>query len=214
MEMAAVGKKMTGEDLIGAGMFNEEVRRLLAEYGKRSASVIFVGAPGSGKTTILDWFIEEAYMPSDKIFVVQEYDELSALRDGVTFGHPASLCREGNGDTFPSGCACGPDVIVIGEAKSTSFCNALLHSGSGRRIASTVQALSAADAVDRMTSLVMSGSHGITYSQAKKAVCSLQTIVYMENFKVQEIIEITGYDDERDEAVFRTVYQNPGTAEE
>lgn len=54
MKTATVGKKMTGEDLIGAGMFNEEIRRCLAEYGKRSAGVIFAGALGSGKTTILD----------------------------------------------------------------------------------------------------------------------------------------------------------------
>ena len=161
----------------------------------------------------LHWFIEEAYTPSDRLFVVQECGELSALRDGVTFGHPAGLRCEENGDTAPSGCACGSDVIVIGEAENTSFCNALLHSGSGRRIASTVHAWSAADAVDRIADLVMSGSHGTTYSQAKKAVCSLQTIVYMEDFKVQEIIDITGYDDERNEAVCRTVYRNPGTAE-
>ena len=76
-------KKLMSKELIEAGMFDEKIRDYLMDCGKYSKGVVFAGPPGSGKTTCLNWFLEDAYESSAEILVIQENDELFAYRKGV-----------------------------------------------------------------------------------------------------------------------------------
>ena len=49
------------------------------------------------------------------------------------------------------------------------------------------------------------------YVQAKRMIKSFQTIVYMQDFKVQEISEIVGYDEEKKDMIYRYIYKRPNT---
>ena len=52
------------------------------DCGKYSKGVVFAGPTESGKTTCLNWFLEDVYESSTEILVIQENDELFAYRKG------------------------------------------------------------------------------------------------------------------------------------
>lgn len=206
-------KKMMASDLISAGMFDEKVMRYLLDCGRHSRGVVFAGPPGSGKTIALNWFLEDAYEQSAEILVIQENDELFAYRKGVMFQHvvnypvgneePVSLEELGQ-----LALVAGANVFVIGEAKGPEICSAMTLSNSGCRTAITIHSNSATEVVEKMADLAMRGL-AKDMSQARKMLTSFQTIVYMESFKVKEIVEIAGYDSATDSIKYNYIYKNP-----
>ncbi len=207
-------KKLLTKELIEARFFDQKVRDYLVDCGKYSRGVVFAGPPGSGKTVALNWFIEEAYEDSAEILVIQENDELFCYRQGVSFEHvvhnpvngekPCTLEELGQ-----MALVAGANVFVIGEAKGAEICSAITLSNSGCRTAITIHSPSAVETIDKMADLAMRG-YAETYFQAVRMLKSFQTIVYIQDFKVQEITEITGYDEERHQMIYKYIYRNPG----
>lgn len=205
-------KKLMSEELIKAGMFDEKIRDYLIDCGKFSKGVVFAGPPGSGKTTCLNWFLEDAYESSAEILVIQENDELFAYRKGVMFEHvvlnpqrgeqPCSLEKLGQ-----MALVAGANVFVIGEAKGAEIVSAITLSNSGCRTAITIHSQSSTDTIDKMVDLALRGSANTSYEQAKRMIKSFQTIVYLENFQVKEISEIIDYDEEKKDMVYRSIYR-------
>ena len=205
-------RKLMSDDLIKAGMFDEKIRDYLIDCGKYSTGVVFAGPPGSGKTTCMNWFLEDAYESSAEILVIQENDELFTYRNGVMFEHvvlnpqrgeePCTLEKLGQ-----MALVAGANVFVIGEAKGAEICSAITLSNSGCRTAITIHAQSSTDTIDKMVDLALRGLQNTTYDQAKRMIKSFQTIVYLEDFKVKEITEIVGYDNEKKDMVYRKIYR-------
>ena len=57
-----------------------------------------------------------------------------------------------------------------------------------------------------MADLAMKGDYKDPI-QAKKNIKSFQTMVYLEGFKIKEIAEIIGYDDDTNEMQYRYIYK-------
>lgn len=205
-------KKLMSQDLINAGMMDEKIKDYLIDCGKNSNGIVFAGPPGSGKTTALNWFLEDGYESSAEILVIQENDELFAYRNGVMFEHvvlnpqrgeePCSLEKLGQ-----MALVAGANVFVIGEAKGAEIVSAITLSNSGCRTAITIHSKSSTDTIDKMTDLAMRGNPNTTYDQAKRMIKSFQTIVYMEDFQIKEISEIIGYDEEKKDMIYRRIYR-------
>ena len=205
-------KKMMSEDLIKAGMFDEKIRDYLIDCGKYSTGIVFAGPPGSGKTTCLNWFLEDAYESSAEILVIQENDELFSYRKGVMFEHVVLNPQHGEPSCSleklgQMALVAGANVFVIGEAKGGEICSAITLSNSGCRTAITIHAQSATDTIDKMVDLALRGLQNTTYDQAKRMIKSFQTIVYLEDFKVKEITEIIGYNEKKKDMIYRKIYK-------
>ena len=205
--------KLLGDDLIKAGMFDEKIRDYLLDAAKTSRGVVFAGPPGSGKTVALNWFLEEGYESSADVLVIQENDELFAYRKGVKFQHVVNYADDGKmpvdlEELGRLALVAGANVFIIGEAKGPEICSAITLSNSGCRTAITIHSPSANETIDKMADLALRG-YAQDYDQAKRMIKSFQTIVYMQDFKVQEISEIIGYDDEKKDMIYRYIYRRP-----
>ena len=204
-------KKLMGKELIEKGMFDEKIMNYLIDCGKYSRGVVFAGPPGSGKTVCLNWFLECAYESSAEILVIQENDELFTYRKGVMFEHVVNNPQKGEKacsleDLGQLALVAGANVFVIGEAKGAEICSAITLSNSGCRTAITIHSPSSTETIDKMADLAMRG-YAQSYDQAKRMIKSFQTIVYLQDFKVQEISEITGYNDEKKDMEYRYIYR-------
>lgn len=209
--------KLLGDDLMGLTgrvkepMFDKKIRDYLLECGKKSRGVVFAGPPGSGKTVALNWFLEEAYEQSAEILVIQENDELFCNRKGVMFQH---VVNYPNGQEKPVNLeqlgqlalVAGANVFIIGEAKGAEICSAITLSNSGCRTAITIHSPSSTETIDKMADLAMRG-YAQDYEQALRMLKSFQTIVYLERFKVQEISEITGFNEETMQMEYNYIYR-------
>ena len=202
--------KLMAPDLIEAGMFDEKVRDYLIDCGKMSRGVVFAGPPGSGKTTCLNWFLEEAYEDSAEILVIQDQDELFSYRKGVIFEHVVQNPKKGERlcsmeDLTRMALVAGANVYVIGETKGPEICSAITLSNSGCRTAITIHSPSARETVDKMADYALRG-YARTLEEAKRMIKSFQTIVYIRDFKIEEIMEIIGYDEQKKDMIYRPIY--------
>ena len=204
-------KKLMGNELIKAGMFDEKIMNYLLDCGRYSRGVVFAGPPGSGKTVLLNWFLECAYESSAEILVIQENDELFSYRKGVMFEHVVNNPQKGEKacsleDLGQLALVAGANVFVIGEAKGAEICSAITLSNSGCRTAITIHSPSSTETIDKMADLAMRG-YAQSYEQAKRMIKSFQTIVYLQDFKVQEISEITGFNEQTKDMEYRYIYR-------
>ena len=207
-------KKMMSDDLIKAGMMDEKIRDYLIDCGlhKQGKGVVFAGPPGSGKTTLLNWFIEDGYEATANILVIQDTDELFAIRHGVQFQHPVLNPQQGESLCTlemlgKDALVASKNVFIIGETKGAEICSALRLSNSGCRTALTIHSQSSMETIDKMVELARLGDANTSYDQAKRMVRAFQTIVYLENFQVQEITEIIGYDEAKRDMIYRPIYR-------
>lgn len=208
-------KKPMSEELMAAGMFDEKIKNYLIDQSiNKGKSIVFAGPPGSGKTTALNWFLEDGYESSAEILVIQENDELFSYRKGVMFEHVVLNPQRGElpctlEDLGKMALVAGANVFVIGEAKGGEISSAITLSNSGCRTAITIHSQSSKDTIDKMADLAMRGTANITYDQAKRMIKSFQIIVYMEDYQVREISEIIGYDEDKKDMIYRSIYEAP-----
>ena len=206
-------KKLMANDLIKMGFFDEKIRDYLIDCGKNS-SIVFAGPPGSGKTVALNWFLEEAYEDSAEILVIQENDELFCYRKGVMFEHVVNNPVDGEQacsleQLGQMALVAGANVFVIGEAKGAEICSAITLSNSGCRTAITIHSPSSTETIDKMADLAMRG-YAQSYEQAVRMMKSFDVIVYLQDFKVQEISRIIGYDEEKKKMKYKYIYRREG----
>lgn len=205
-------KKPLAPELIQAHMLTPKIRDYLLDCGRNSRGVVFCGPPGSGKTVALNWFLEEAYEKQAEILVIQESDELFANRKGVMLQHVVHTATDEHDSVTleelgQRALVAGANVFIIGEVKGAEICSAITLANSGCRVAMTIHSNSASEATEKMANLAMRGYGALSPEQTKRELMPFQTLVFLKDFKVVEITEVTGYDYNRKDLTYRYIYE-------
>jgi pilus assembly protein CpaF len=174
--------------------------------------MVFTGKGASGKTTLMNFLLD--CIPFNKSgLVIQESDELfSTVHPGLAFEHVTH--DESRGKIYGlqelsvNGLLTDLDYFIIGEVKGAEAKYFITAAESGTRCWCSVHSSSSTEALDKLAYNITLDSSFVN-SEAIHALRNLGTVVYMENFKVCEISEISGWDENTKKILYTPVYRRP-----
>ena len=201
--------KYTVDDLIEKGVMPRKVAEYLIDK-INTTGIVVCGKGASGKTTLLNVLLDQIHYNMSGL-VIQESEELfSNKQPDFMFQH---ITNSKNGrpayglkEEATNGLLTDLDHFIIGEIKGGEAWYFLNAASTGHICSCTVHAPSAKDAIDKLADYVTYESK-YSKEQAMYMLKELKTIVFMSHFKIREIVEITGWDDEKKQLIFKTVYQ-------
>lgn len=204
-------KKRTMQDLMDLDMLPKKVADYLIEKVKYSPGILFCGKGASGKTSLFSTMID--YIPFNKSgIVLQESEEIfTNVHPHIKFQHILYAEQSPTGkeiglkELTKAALVSDEDYIMIGEIKGGEALYGLNAAATGHQFMASLHSYSSQSAIDKMTDYIMYES---SYDQAtaKYMLKNIEVIVFMKNFKVEEISEVVGWDHEKKDLVYKVVY--------
>lgn len=190
--------KLSMENLISLTMLTEEMADYLREKVTSSHGILFAGKGASGKTTLMNALID--CIPEDRSgLVIQENEELfTHIHPDLMFQHVVISKGEGKiqytlKDLARNGLLTDLDYFIIGEIKGGEALYFLNASYTGHRCLATIHGNSSTEAMDKLADYVKYESN-YTKDEIMKMLSNLSVIVFMEDFHVKEVSEVTDFD--------------------
>lgn len=201
--------KYTTERLIELGFFTREMADYFEDRVKNGGGLLVAGKGGSGKTTLLNWALDK--LPDDiSGLCIQENEELFSNHPDIAFQHTIINRGEGKieynlGDLARNGLLMDIDYFIIGEIKGAEALYLLNAVYTGAKGWATVHGSSATEAMKKLVDYIKYNSD---YSQeeALQMLVHLDTVVFMKDFGVREVQEITGYDPEIGDLTYKKIF--------
>lgn len=203
-------EKRTLDQLVELNMMDENIKNYLVEKAKTSTGILFTGKGASGKTTIMNALIDE--IPTNKSgLVIQESEELfSKIHPELMFQHVVINRGEGKirytlKDLARTGLLMDLDYFIIGEIKGEEARYFLNAAYTGHKCWASVHGVNSTEAMDKLADYI---KDAVDYTKADilKMLRYVSVIVYMEDFKVKEISEITGYDEDKKQLIYKRIF--------
>ncbi len=192
-----VGEAYTFIMLMQRDYFDFEACHIVKELNESGKSIVIAGKGGSGKTTLLRTLVEngnnlermlvcevdsEIY-PQNKNAIAQQTAKKNQMNDGNTLD-----------DIVREGLTMSLDTYCIGKITGAEAWSFIKAGHTGHRIMTTLHANSAEDALYRL--LMLTENETQIEVQTLKAIISssIDAIIFIDNFKVQEIVEVNTFD--------------------
>lgn len=191
------------QSLIKMGVMDEQTANYLLWAARNAKGMVFTGKGSSGKTTVMNTLLE--YTPSDASgLVIQESEELYSGKPEMTFEHITD--QYDLKALAKNGLLTDIDYFIIGEIKGDEALDFIVAATTGNKAWCSVHGSSTMGGLDRLADYIMKANKSkYDKAQAMSMLKDLQVVVFMKNFKVAEISEITGYDPATQQLTFRTV---------
>lgn len=210
LHIRKIPKKKDGlEQLIEKGMLTKK----MAEYLKKRIGqgyVVICGQNAAGKTNLLGFLLEEI-SHEESALVIEENEELSSdTHPDMMFEHisgkktdPQNYC--GLKELVINGLMMDIDNLIIGEIKGEEALYFISAALSGLKGMTTIHSSDAAGALDKLADYCMwEGRY--SRDEVMKMLSCVKTIVYVEAFKICEIVENTGWNEEEKQHRLHVVY--------
>lgn len=202
--------KTTIKQLVKKGFMTERMAFYLKEKAASDGGMIWCGKGGSGKTTGMNALLDE--IPDDKsCLVIQENEELfSHVHPEMMFQH--IVMNQGEGkisyqleDLARNGLLMDLDYFVIGEIKGGEALHFLNASYTGHRCWASLHAMSSREAMTKLADYAKYAGF-YTREQVLEMFQDIKTIIFMKDFRIFEITEIKGFDQQKKDLIYKTVY--------
>ncbi len=215
----------TVDDLLNLKMIDKNIATLLIAAMKAKFNVIFCGATGSGKTTMLNVF--SRHIPSEeRIVTIEDTPELRLLQDHVVtlVSKPSNI--EGRGEItmrelFVNSLRMRPDRIIIGEVRGEEMLDLIQSISSGHSGSlAIVHAETPEDCFNRMVMMMLMAGVRLSTDQIQKQVArAIDIVVHVELFldgrrRVTAVTDLL-YDEKNQRPILHDVlyFDQKGTAE-
>lgn len=176
----------TMEDLLKLKMLNDKMAAFLIAAIKAKINIVFCGATGTGKTTILN--VLSRYIPkNERIITIEDTGELRLLQEHVVSLQSKPMNIEGKGaisirELFVNSLRMRPDRIILGEVRGDEALDLIQSISSGHTGSlSIIHAASPEDCFNRIvTMLLMSGIRLSTEEIKRQVAQAIDLIVHVE----------------------------------
>ncbi len=206
-------KSYTLEELKAIGMIDDNLVRFFKKAALDGSSVVFCGKGAAGKTTLLRAMLN-VFNPDERVLICESDPELypdnpnfivQRIKKANEGGRPVTLR-----DLVRDGLTMSLDTYCVGEIVGDEAWEFLKAGFTGHRVLATIHAKSAEDTFFRLLTLIKSANvdHSEKILRRMLAAC-LDYVVFLKDFKVQEVIKITGYDEGKDAIITEEALDNP-----
>jgi pilus assembly protein CpaF len=199
-------KPMTSEELVRYSSITEEVSSFLQKLVCSKYNIFVCGGTGSGKTTFLNALSN--FIPKDeRIITIEDSAELQIVNvDNIVKLETRNSNSEGKGeisirDLIKASLRMRPERIIVGEVRGSEAFDMLQAMNTGHDGSlSTGHANSAKDMINRLETMVSSGSTSLPLETIRKQIASaIDIIIHLSRLRdksrrTMEISEIVGYE--------------------
>lgn len=193
-------KPYTLNDLIALGMLTEPVASYLAKSFRNAAhNTLFVGQGAAGKTTLLRACLMETdplrnylvcesdtelYLDNFPNFIIQR------IKKSADGGRQITLKN-----LVADGLTMSIEGMVVGELVGDEVFDFMSAGYTDHVIYGTAHTSGVRDTAKRLITMIETGTRRLSEEVIKELIAgSIQDIVYLDHFRVKEIVRITGYD--------------------
>lgn len=199
------------DDLIDCGMINEEIYSFMHNLASTDATVLFCGKGAAGKTTLLRAFIN-ALPEMERVLIAESDPEIypdkpycieQRIKKQNEGGRPVTLR-----DLVRDGLTMSLDSYCIGEIVGDEALEYVKAAFTGHRAMATTHSESAEDAFGRLLTLCKSANTGESEKTIKEMMAKgIDVIFYLKSFKVVDVLEVQGYDPDRDRFSYNRLFR-------
>lgn len=214
-------EKYTIEQLIEKEMLDRKLANFLIDRAKNAQGIIFTGKGASGKTTLMNTLLE--YIDeSQSGVVIQESDELfiSETTDSegrsypakdIAFLHTVNLSGEGKieyslEELTRNGLRMDLDYFIIGEIKGNEAGGFSMASYTGHKCWATVHGMNSFEGINKLADYIKQAT-GYEFEDCLKKLIGIEIVVFMRNFKVEEVTKIYGFDEKTGDLIKKVIYK-------
>lgn len=193
------------------GMYTAEMRKFFEDLAYSRCNVLVLGKGGSGKTTLLR-ALAYGFPSMDRVLTCESDVELylddlpnvisQRIKKANEGGHPLTLR-----DIIRDGLTMSLDTYIIGEIVADEAWEFLKACHSGHRGLATTHAESAPEGISRLITLIKSAGVDHTEKTLRRMLSqSVDVVVYLRKFKAMEVLEVSGYDEGKDEILYNPLF--------
>jgi len=168
-------------NLVDLGSLTGDAARALGEAIRDDKTIVVAGAPGAGKTTLVDCLLSEV-PPDRRVVTCEEVFEIRADLPDLTQMQTRSAGLDGGGeitlrDLVREALRQRPDRIVIGEVRGPEALDLVMALNAGCAGLATLHANSARDALDKIVSYCVLAGQNVAIDFVRRALASVIDIV-------------------------------------
>lgn len=201
-------------DLVRLGMLDKSLEALLHRLAASDASLLFCGKGAAGKTTLMRAFVNT--LPEMERVLIVESD--AEIYPDKPYCIEQRIKKQNEGgrtvtlrDLVRDGLTMSLDTYCVGEITGDEAWEFIKAAFTGHRGLATTHSESAEDAFGRLLTLSKSANIGESEKTVKEMLArSIDFIIYLKDFKVDEVIQVKGYTSERDSFIYEKVYKRMG----
>ena len=194
---------------------DDELSELLDDM-IHSKGILFTGKGASGKTTLMNGLIKE--IPhNESVMICQENAELfdndhpDLFSAHVLVNSGDSKISYDLGSLTRAALLVDLDRVIVGEVKEGSEALGLSKASmTGHKCWTSVHGESCEMAIDKMADYI-SQATGYSTRDSLKQLQGFEYVVHLRNFHIDEIIQIAGWDGEKERLILKPVYPFEGS---
>jgi len=185
-------------ELVERGTMTPAVAELLGLAMREDATVLIAGAPGAGKTTLVNCLLREV-PPDRRVVTCEEVFEIDVdLPDMTQMQTRAAGLEAGAAitlrDLVREALRQRPDRIVIGEVRGPEALDMLMALNAGCSGLATLHANSARDALEKLVSYSVLAGQNISIPFVRRTVASVvDLVVFLRRTGQGRVVEEVGY---------------------